>query len=199
MDDYSAGHITTEEGHQLIASVEKALGRDGLRFHGGVSYRHLLVWRGAPADIQTQPPHDISGKPVADHLPSGERQEEVRALMDQSIELFRDHPVNRARIAAGKKPGHPDLAVGPGPFAQAAHLRRTVRAERRRHHRRGSDPGPGPADRPGGHPCPWRDGFPRHQLRRARSRPRWTCLKITRLSLFTSRRRTSAGTWARPR
>ncbi|HOW98502.1 MAG TPA: cofactor-independent phosphoglycerate mutase [Kiritimatiellia bacterium] len=104
MDDYSAGHITTEEGRQLVASVEKAMGRPGLCFHGGVSYRHLLVWKGGPAGIRTQPPHDIAGQPVADHLPAGEQQDAVRALMEQSIGLFRDHPVNRARIAAGKKP-----------------------------------------------------------------------------------------------
>lgn len=104
MDDYSAGHITTEEGRQLVAAVEQAMGRPGLRFHGGVSYRHLLVWSGGPAEIKTQPPHDIAGKPVADHLPSGEQQTQVRALMEKSIELFREHPVNMARVAAGKKP-----------------------------------------------------------------------------------------------
>jgi len=104
MDDYSAGHITTEEGHQLVASVQKALGREGLRFHGGVSYRHLLIWSGGPAGIRTQPPHDIAGKSAAEHLPEGERQDDVRALMERSVELFRDHPVNRARVAAGKKP-----------------------------------------------------------------------------------------------
>lgn len=104
MDDYSAGHISSEEGHQLIAEVERALGRNGLHFHGGVGYRHLLIWSDGPADIRTQPPHDIAGMPVADHLPAGERQEEVRALMERSIELFRDHPVNRARVLAGQKP-----------------------------------------------------------------------------------------------
>ncbi|MBP7830785.1 MAG: cofactor-independent phosphoglycerate mutase [Kiritimatiellae bacterium] len=104
MDDYSAGHITTEEGRALIAALEKDQGRDGLHFHGGVSYRHLLIWKNGPADIRTEPPHEISGKGVADYLPAGDGQDEVRALMARSAELFRDHPVNKARIAAGKKP-----------------------------------------------------------------------------------------------
>ena len=104
MDDYSCGHITTEEARELITSVEKALGREGLHFHTGVSYRHLLIWSNGPADLATTPPHDITGKPVADHLPAGQGQNEVRRLMDASREIFKNHPVNRARVAAGNKP-----------------------------------------------------------------------------------------------
>jgi len=104
MEDYSAGHITTEEAHQLIASVQKKLGRNGLTFHGGVSYRHLLVWANGPTKIETHPPHDFSGKAVADHLPTGELQDEVRALMEASREIFTNHPVNKTRIAEGKNP-----------------------------------------------------------------------------------------------
>ncbi len=48
MDDYSAGHITTDEGRALIASVQEKLGREGLTFHPGVQYRHLLVWKRRP-------------------------------------------------------------------------------------------------------------------------------------------------------
>jgi 2,3-bisphosphoglycerate-independent phosphoglycerate mutase len=104
MEDYSAGHISTEEAHQLIAAVDKKLGRDGLKFHGGVSYRHLLVWANGSDKIKTQPPHDISGKPIADYLPTGEKQDEIRKLLEASREIFRDHPVNKARIASGKNP-----------------------------------------------------------------------------------------------
>ena len=104
MEDYSAGHISTGEAHQLIAAVDRELGRDGLKFHGGVSYRHLLVWSHGSDKVKTQPPHDISGKPIADYLPTGDRQDEIRKLLEASREIFRDHPVNRARIAAGKNP-----------------------------------------------------------------------------------------------
>jgi 2,3-bisphosphoglycerate-independent phosphoglycerate mutase len=104
MDDYSAGHISTEEAHAIVRDLDAKLGRKGLKFHGGVQYRHLLIWRDGPIDLRTQPPHDIAGQPVPQHLPAGKRQDEVRALMEKSKEILRDHPVNRARIAAGKKP-----------------------------------------------------------------------------------------------
>lgn len=104
MEDYSAGHISTEEARQLIEAVKEKLERDGLRFHCGVSYRHLMIWRDGPVNLKTAPPHDIAGKPIAEHLPVGERQDELRALMEASVSVLAYHPVNKARIAAGKKP-----------------------------------------------------------------------------------------------
>ncbi|NLX25174.1 MAG: cofactor-independent phosphoglycerate mutase [Lentisphaerae bacterium] len=104
MVDYSAGHITTEEAHLLVESLQEQLGRTGLTFHPGVQYRHLLVWDGAPAGCRCVPPHEISDKPVEEFLPTGERQDELRTLMELSKEVLADHPVNKKRIAEGKKP-----------------------------------------------------------------------------------------------
>ncbi len=104
MADYSAGDISNAEAHELIAAVNAQATREGLQFYGGVSYRHLLIWRDGPLDLNLTPPHEISGKPVADHLPKGPRQEEARALMALSQRVFADHPVNRARIAKGQRP-----------------------------------------------------------------------------------------------
>ena len=95
MDDYSAGHITTEEGRALLRELDQQLGRKGLRFHGGVSYRHLLIWENGPVRISTTPPHDITGQPITSYLPKGERQDEVRALIEKSENMICDHPVNQ--------------------------------------------------------------------------------------------------------
>jgi len=104
MADYSAGHISTEEAHPLIAAIEAKLGKKGLRFHGGVSYRHLLVWDKGPVDLSTTPPHEISDKPAAPHVPAGKRQDEVRRLMEESRAILARHPVNEARRKAGQRP-----------------------------------------------------------------------------------------------
>ena len=104
MDDYSAGHITTEEGQALVRSLQEKLGREGLTFHPGVQYRHLLIWEDGPVECECIPPHEFSDKPVMKHLPAGDRQAEIRELMDLSKEVFADHPVNQKRIAEGKKP-----------------------------------------------------------------------------------------------
>ena len=104
MKDYSAGHITTPEGRQLITDLDRRIGKDGLRFHGGVSYRHLLVWRNGPVNIQTTPPHDIADRPVDRHFPAGAGSGEVRRLMDESVGLFASHPINLERIRKGLRP-----------------------------------------------------------------------------------------------
>ena len=104
MVDYSADDISSEEAEQLIRAMNEAAGREGLAFHSGVSYRHLLIWRDAPNELEMMPPHEISGREVAEFLPKGPRQEEARALMELSQRIFADHPVNRARVARGKRP-----------------------------------------------------------------------------------------------
>ena len=45
MVDFAAGHITSEQSHPIVAALDAALGggRDGVRFHPGVEYRHLCV------------------------------------------------------------------------------------------------------------------------------------------------------------
>ncbi|HLA51535.1 MAG TPA: phosphoglycerate mutase, partial [Thermodesulfobacteriota bacterium] len=68
MDDFSADHVTTDEARKIIKDVDKELGKAGIRFYPGVSYRHLMVWSGGPDGLDTTPPHDISGKEIKDYL-----------------------------------------------------------------------------------------------------------------------------------
>lgn len=104
MEDFSAGHIPTEESHQIIASLNAALRDERISFHAGVSYRHLMVWRGGDAGAVTTPPHNISDKEIGPYLPRGDGADLLRRLMERSQAILADHPVNRARRAEGKKP-----------------------------------------------------------------------------------------------
>jgi len=116
MEDFSAGHISTEEARQIIADVEKSLGSQEFNFYSGVSYRHLLVWRhGAKSlSLTTSPPHDITGKPIAEYLPQGEGREEICRLMEEAQKILQNHPVNRARQESGKKPANAIWLWGQG-------------------------------------------------------------------------------------
>lgn len=106
MDDYSAGHISTPDADSLIKSLDAddELRAMGVRFYTGTSYRHLMVWRHGKDKLKTTPPHDISDKPIEAHLPSGDGADVLARLMKRSQEILKDHPTNKARIAAGKKP-----------------------------------------------------------------------------------------------
>lgn len=114
MRDFTAGHISSEDGHELILTLQKELGGREvaggvLEFHPGVQYRNILVWRGKSSEspfvgTKAQPPHDIPDRPVADHLPSGPGGDILKSLMEASKPILAAHPVNARRVAEGKKP-----------------------------------------------------------------------------------------------
>lgn len=104
MVDYSAGEISTAEAREIVKTLDEAFRTDKIRLYAGTSYRHCLVVKGIKTGGKLTPPHDISGKPVKDSLPKGENAELLYSLMQRSRELLADHPVNKARIAAGKNP-----------------------------------------------------------------------------------------------
>src|ERR1700710_1200198 len=59
MVDFAAGHVTSEQSHVIVAALDAALGngRDGVRFHPGVEYRHLVVTPKDWAEAECVPPH----------------------------------------------------------------------------------------------------------------------------------------------
>ena len=106
MADYSAGHITTEEGRRIVADFrESDLYRERFlpvfELFPGVGYRHLLVWRGGSTEARLTPPHDITGQPLAAHLPSGPAAPNLLGLMALAHPWLLLHPVNRERRGRG--------------------------------------------------------------------------------------------------
>jgi 2,3-bisphosphoglycerate-independent phosphoglycerate mutase len=135
MRDFTAGHIGTPEGNQLIRDLDRVLGgplangRDRLEFVPGVSYRNCLVYRTATqapfdASTWTQPPHDIPDRPIADYLPQGPGSGLLRELMERSRALLAEHSINQVRQQQGKRPATQIWLWGQGrapqlrPFAQ---------------------------------------------------------------------------------
>lgn len=104
MIDYSSGHISSEEAKELIESVDAELGKGDVKFHAGVSYRHLLVYTDGSESLKCTPPHDITDEPYEEYLPSGDGEKAIRDLMEKSRSILADHPVNKKRVAAGKNP-----------------------------------------------------------------------------------------------
>ncbi len=104
MLDYSAGEISTEEARELMKTINEELHDDIVTFYAGVSYRHLLVWDKGSTNVKLTPPHDISDKKITDHLPKGDGADKLLEMMKKSVEILKDHPVNKKRIEQGKKP-----------------------------------------------------------------------------------------------
>ena len=104
--DHSAGNISNEEAHPLIQLVDEKLGTRYWRFFPGVGYRHVMVWHEGPTDVRCMPPHDVVGEQWAKHLPVGEGEEKLRRLIEDSLNLLDDHPINRRRRDEGKAPAN---------------------------------------------------------------------------------------------
>ncbi len=120
LTDFTAGHITSPEGRDLIETLQTELGRPEIEFHAGVSYRNLMIYRGrggaSPfgSETVTDPPHDHPDRPAEEHLPRGPGSEILEDLMIRATPLLANHPVNVARIAAGKRPANAIWLWGQG-------------------------------------------------------------------------------------
>ncbi len=86
MVDFAGGHPASDAAAEAIAALDKELGGDGVSFHPGVQYRHIVVAPADWADAECAAPHDLSDKPVV--LPSGPAAGKVQALMDASRDVL---------------------------------------------------------------------------------------------------------------
>jgi 2,3-bisphosphoglycerate-independent phosphoglycerate mutase len=135
MRDFTAGHISSEDGKELILALQKELGGKELaggtiEFHPGVQYRNILIWRGPGPDspfagTTAQPPHDIPDRPLADHLPQGPGRDILVSLMEASKPILAAHPVNQRRVAEGKKPATQVWLWGQGKAPSVQPFRQT--------------------------------------------------------------------------
>ena len=107
MADYSAGEITTEEAAEIIKTINENMSDGIIEFHSGVSYRHCALLHGnKDLAVEFTPPHDISGKKIGEYLPKGNGADVFVGLIKKSTEILKDHPVNKARVEAGKNPAN---------------------------------------------------------------------------------------------
>jgi 2,3-bisphosphoglycerate-independent phosphoglycerate mutase len=103
IEDFTSGHIPSDESKEIIDSLQGALSSPVIDFYPGVGYRHLMVYKGGPVSLETTPPHDIVGESIDGWLPRGKGSEEIRNLMERSRDILRDHPVNLARASNCRK------------------------------------------------------------------------------------------------
>lgn len=121
MKSFTAGQYPSDAALQLIELLQRSqCGDENWKYHAGVSYRNLLVYRGrgqaAPFDSNTQttPPHDITDQLIADHLPAGTGANVLLSLMEDTRKLFAEADVNAARLAAGELPATQTWLWGQG-------------------------------------------------------------------------------------
>jgi 2,3-bisphosphoglycerate-independent phosphoglycerate mutase len=140
MEDFSAGHIPSEEAKKIINDLDQEMGTNEIQFYSGVSYRHLMVLKDGAARfsnlerIELTPPHDIIGKEISPFLPhiigSSRSQpsqtggvNQILTLMTRSQPFLKNHPVNLAREAKGLRPANSIWLWGQGRSPQMTTLK----------------------------------------------------------------------------
>ena len=102
MADFSAGHISSAERERHFSR------RSQKRFlklrSGQVSVTATCSLFRMGKGSESTPPHDIVGKRIGEYLPKGGDADLLKRCMEKSREVFADHPVNNARMKAGKPP-----------------------------------------------------------------------------------------------
>lgn len=125
LQDFAAGHISSEEGAALLGSVNDALAQEGIEgftFKAGISYRNLLVVKGDHPNFQTVPPHDYIEKDVTVQWGRYIADERWRKMLAVVANVFAQHPVNVARKEAGKNPATMTWLWGEGKMPSAPPL-----------------------------------------------------------------------------
>jgi len=117
MEDYSAGHIASEQAASLIEELNRLLAGPHVRFYSGVGYRHLMTFRG-DCEVTTTPPHDILGQSVEGHLPAGPGADMLRTLIDRSQAIFANHEINAVRRDLRENPATSIWLWGQGKMPQ---------------------------------------------------------------------------------
>jgi 2,3-bisphosphoglycerate-independent phosphoglycerate mutase len=114
IDDYAAGHITSEEAAKIIKDLNSKFHEPELEFFPGVQYRHILRVSDSKfsENIICTPPHDQLGKPYQDFLIQAKDPEDEKAcwtaehlneLIERTSPYLLKHPVNIARKKKGEK------------------------------------------------------------------------------------------------
>ncbi len=104
MEDYSAGHIPTDQAREIIKDIAAQLKKDEAEFFAGVSYRHLLIIKNRKISVSSTPPHDILGKEIGGFLPKGEGADLLIKIMSDAKTILKNHPVNKERAKNGQPP-----------------------------------------------------------------------------------------------
>ena len=114
--NHHGGHLTTEQGDELIKTLDAELGNERVKFITGIQYRHLLVIKGASKHIVCAPPHDhpnelwepLLVKPEPGYDPADDNSEAGRMTPQQTADLINEliiksqtilsnHPLNQQR------------------------------------------------------------------------------------------------------
>jgi 2,3-bisphosphoglycerate-independent phosphoglycerate mutase len=107
MVDFAGGHPASEAAAEVVAALDRQLGGDGVSFHAGVQYRHIMLAPTAWAQADCTPPHDLTGQPAV--WPTGPAAAALRQLMEASREVLGGFDVPATQIWLWGQGAQPEI------------------------------------------------------------------------------------------
>ncbi len=107
MVDFAGGHPSTEAAAPVLAALQDELGGDGVSFHAGVQYRHIMVAPASLAEATCVPPHDLSDRRAIG--PEGPAGSKLQALMDASRAVLSRFDLDATQIWLWGQGAQPQL------------------------------------------------------------------------------------------
>lgn len=102
LNDFPADELTGAEVDALIETLNDVF-QDLGRFEACTSTRWYLRLA-QPTSAKLFPLHDVIGRPIRHFLPEGDDARLWQRTMNEAQVLLHNHPVNKAREAAGRRP-----------------------------------------------------------------------------------------------
>lgn len=103
MIDFTAGHISNEEGADLLNELNIAFEKEAT-FFPGVGYRNIVLLSNDYSDVKTTAPHDIINQDIASYLPKGLHESRLYEFVQRCQEILAKSPINKKRIQENKPP-----------------------------------------------------------------------------------------------
>jgi len=120
MVDFAGGHPSSEAAGEVIAALDRELGGDGVVFHAGVQYRHILVTPRSWADASCTPPHDLTGRPAS--WPTGPAAPRLQSLMDASREVVGRFGLDATQVWLWGQGAQPEIPSFTSTYGLSAQL-----------------------------------------------------------------------------
>jgi 2,3-bisphosphoglycerate-independent phosphoglycerate mutase len=112
MVDFAGGHPSSEAAAEVVTALDEEPGGDGVSFHPGVQYRHILVTPASWAEAECTPPHDLTGRPAV--WPRGPAAARLRELMEASRPIVDAAPIGANQVwlwGQGPQPEIPSFSA----------------------------------------------------------------------------------------
>jgi 2,3-bisphosphoglycerate-independent phosphoglycerate mutase len=115
--------LSHDELRALMEILQEKLGDNRFRFVPLKAQRHVLLWHEGFSQLQCEPPDELKGEPIAQHLPKGDNEGIIQQLIYDALELLERHEINRKRIDEGKPPANLIWLYEPGVMPKLPSLR----------------------------------------------------------------------------